>query len=173
MPSMESTRGGLRVGVAVPVILGFAAGALILSGTAFGGRSIATDPIQDAGPAKQKKQRPRPCDCRALKVAGRWSGTGTDKANTTWNWTMELNQKGCSLKGVITWRASSGSAGREHIQGRLKCSSLRFDFRGQQMEAAEGAIILGIYYSQFSRDLRRIKGGWTNGIPGTFQGSKQ
>jgi hypothetical protein len=114
-----------------------------------------------------------PRDCSDLNVAGRWSGTGLDEGGARWDWTMELTQTGCSVQGVITWQATSGSSGREHIRGQLDPTSRRFDFNGQQMEQGRGAIILGIYHAQFSADLRRITGRWTNGVPGTFQGTKQ
>jgi hypothetical protein len=108
-----------------------------------------------------------------MNVAGRWSGTGVDEGGTRGDWTMELTQTRCDVDGVITWRVSIGSAGREHVRGRLDSTTRRFDFNGQQMEAGRGAIILGIYHAAFSADLRRITGRWTNGVPGTSEGTRQ
>ena len=146
---MKGPKGCRRVVVAIV--------AVILAGAAIAGQARATDPS----------------DCGALNVAGRWAGSGLDEDGARWDWSMELTQSRCEVQGVITWRASSGSAGREHIRGRLDGATRRFDFRGQQMEQGRGAIILGIYHATFSPDLRRITGRWTNGIPGTFEGARQ
>jgi hypothetical protein len=145
--------------------------AVVAIATMLPGHSGAT--IPSTAQVEHQRVFTSPRDCADMNVAGRWSGTGVDEGGTRWDRTMELTQTRCDVEGVITWRASSGRAGRELVRGRLDSTTRRFDFNGQQMEAGRGAIILGIYHAEFSADLRRITGRWTNGVPGTFEGTRQ
>jgi hypothetical protein len=95
-----------------------------------------------------------------------------DEAGTRWDYTLTLTQTGTALLGAFQWAASNGHHGREDVRGSVDCVTHRFRLDGYRLVNASSELITGDYHGVFDDAFQTFTGSWSNGIPGTFRGSR-